>query len=112
MECCSQLGRRCPPAAAPIDFIDMDAPRVYEFRVEGQLADRWSEWFEGLTICNDTNGETTLTGLLADQAALFGVLNKIHDLNLILISVIRAPALTASPIQSPPIGNRGVKNVS
>jgi hypothetical protein len=89
----------------------MDAPHVYELRVEGHLADHWSEWFEGLTIYNDPNGETTLTGLLTDQAALFGVLNKIHDLNLILISVSRVPALTASPIQSPPIGNRGVKNV-
>ena len=90
----------------------MDAPHVYELRVEGHLADRWSDWFEGLTIYNDPNGETTLTGLLTDQAALFGVLNKINDLNLILISVNRVPALTASPIQSPPIGNRGVKNVA
>ena len=65
----------------------MDAPHVYELRVEGHLADHWSEWFEGLTIYNDPNGETTLTGLLTDQAALFGVLNKIHDLNLVLISV-------------------------
>ena len=76
----------------------MDTPRVYEIRVEGHLADRWSEWFEGLAICNDFNGETTLTGLLTDQAALFGVLNKIHDLNLILISVSRVPALP--PLQS------------
>ncbi|MBI5963641.1 MAG: hypothetical protein HY863_09225 [Chloroflexi bacterium] len=67
----------------------MDAPRVYEFRVEGHLADRWSEWFEGLAICNDLNGDSILTGLLTDQAALFGVLTRIHDLNLILISVHR-----------------------
>ena len=80
----------------------MDAPHVYELRVEGHLADHWSEWFEGLTIYNDPNGETTLTGLLTDQAALFGVLNKIHDLNLILISVSRVLALTASPIQVHP----------
>ena len=80
----------------------MDAPRVYEFRVEGHLADRWSDWFESLEIHNDLNGETTLTGLLTDQAALFGVLNKIHDLNLILISVSRVLALTASPIQVHP----------
>ena len=90
----------------------MDAPRVYEFRVEGHLPERWSEWFEGLVISNDLNGDAILTGLLIDQTALFGVLNKIHDLNLILISVTRAPALTASSIQSLPIGNRGVKNVA
>lgn len=62
---------------------------VYEFRVEGHLTDRWSDWFEGLAIRNDTNGETTMTGLLADQAALYGVLIKIHNLNLILLSVER-----------------------
>jgi len=65
----------------------MDKPRVYEICVEGHLADRWSDWFEGLAIHNNPNGETTLTGLLTDQAALFGVLTKIHDLNLTLISV-------------------------
>jgi len=71
----------------------MDTPRVFEIRVEGHLADRWSDWFEGLAICNDPNGETTLIGLLTDQAALFGVLTRIHDLNLILISVSRTPAI-------------------
>ena len=67
----------------------MDAPRVYEIRVEGHLVNHWSDWFDGLVICNDPDGEAILTGLLTDQAALFGVLTKIHDLNLILISVIR-----------------------
>jgi len=66
----------------------MDTPRVYEIRVEGHLGDRWSEWFDGLVIRNDPNGETILTGILADQSALFGVLSKIHDLNLVLISIL------------------------
>jgi hypothetical protein len=65
----------------------MDTPRVYEICVEGHLADHWSIWFEGLVIRNDANGGATLTGLLIDQSALFGVLTRIHDLNLILISV-------------------------
>lgn len=69
--------------------VHVDIPRIYEIRVEGHLADRWSDWFGGLAIRNDTNGETTLTGLLADQAALYGVLTRIHDLNLILICVSR-----------------------
>jgi hypothetical protein len=69
----------------------MDRPCVYEIRVEGHLTDRWADWFEELAICNEPNGETTLAGLLSDQAALFGVLNKIQALNLILISVIRLP---------------------
>jgi hypothetical protein len=63
---------------------------MYEIRVEGHLAEHWTEWFEGLTIRNDPNGETILSGLITDQAALFGVLAKIHDLNLILISVNRS----------------------
>ncbi len=68
----------------------IDNPRVYEIRIEGHLPDRWSKWFEGLAIHADPNGETTLSGLLADQAALFGVLAKIHNLNLTLISVHRS----------------------
>ena len=67
----------------------MDTRCLYEIRVEGHLADRWSDWFEGLTIRNEANGDTILTGLLADQAALYGVLAKIHNLNLNLISVQR-----------------------
>jgi len=67
----------------------MDKPFLYEIRVEGQLGNRWSEWFEGLTITSDASGEAVLSGLLPDQAALFGVLTKIHDLNLALISIQR-----------------------
>jgi hypothetical protein len=67
----------------------MDKLCIYEFRVEGHLTDRWSDWFEGLAIHNDSNGETSLSGSIADQAALFGVLNKIRALNLTLISVKR-----------------------
>lgn len=69
----------------------MDKPHFYEIRVEGHLTDRWSEWFDGLAIQADPNGETILSGLLSDQAALFGVLNKIHALNLSLVSVTRSP---------------------
>ncbi len=68
----------------------IDNPRVYEIRIEGHLPDRWSEWFEGLAIHTDPNGETTLMGRLTDQAALFGVLAKIHNLNITLISVQRS----------------------
>lgn len=81
----------------------MDTPRVYEIRVEGHLADRWSDWFEGLAICNDLDGEVTLTGPLTDQAALFGVLTKIHDLNLILISVHRKSGMRQNEL---PISNQ------
>ena len=66
-----------------------DKRYTYEIRIEGHLSDRWSEWFEGLAIQADPNGETILSGKLADQSALFGLLNKIQALNLTLISVNR-----------------------
>ncbi len=70
----------------------MDTPYRYEIRIEGHLGPRWGDWFEGLTIQNAPDGQTVLSGPLCDQAALFGVLAKIHDLNLNLISVHRLPA--------------------
>ncbi len=83
------VGGKPPPAAAPVSFGDMDTPHVYEIRVEGHLAGCWSDWFDGLAIRNEPDGETVLTGLIVDQAALFGVLTRIHNLNLILVSVER-----------------------
>ncbi len=64
----------------------------YEIRVEGELGEMWAMWFEGLSIRKECNGEserhiTILYGPIADQPALHGVLSKIRDLNLILISV-------------------------
>ena len=63
---------------------------VYEIRVKGHLDSRWSEWFEGLAVTRTASGETILSGPVVDQAALHGVLAKIRDLNLTLISVTRA----------------------
>jgi hypothetical protein len=60
---------------------------VYEIRVKGHLDPRWSEWFDGLQITNEPNGEALLSGYVPDQAALHGVLAKVRDLNLQLISV-------------------------
>ena len=68
----------------------MDTPCLYEIRVAGHLTDRWTGWFDGLTIRNDPKGDSILSGWLADQAALFGVLSKIQALNLTLISVQRS----------------------
>jgi hypothetical protein len=67
----------------------MNESNVFEICVEGILPDQWSDWFEGLTICNDSDGQTTLRGLLADQAALLSVLIKFQALNLSVISVNR-----------------------
>ena len=76
----------------------MDTPWTYEVRVEGHLPERWSEWFDGLVIQNEPEGETTLAGVVSDQAALFGLLTRIHALNLALVSVNRFPSTTASNV--------------
>lgn len=60
---------------------------VYEIRVKGHLDGHWSEWFDGLVISNLENGEAMLSGEIVDQAALHGVLVKVRDLNLPLVSV-------------------------
>ncbi len=62
-------------------------PEWYEIRVEGELPSDWSDWFEGLDIHCGSHGETILSGLLTDQAAVHRILNKIRDLNLKLLSV-------------------------
>ena len=62
---------------------------IHEIRVQGRLDDRWVDWLEGLVLTRDNDGTTTLTGPLADQAALHGVLNTIRDLNLPIVSVRR-----------------------
>jgi len=59
----------------------------YEIRFKGHLDDRWSEWFEGLTITLEDNGDTLLTGPVIDQAALHGLLKKVRNLGLLLVSV-------------------------
>lgn len=73
--------------------MNSDKACVYEIRIEGHLTDRWSDWFEGLAIRNEPDGETTLSGPFTDQASLFGLLSKIHALNLTLISVNRSTRL-------------------
>ncbi|TFC86644.1 hypothetical protein E3T28_03830 [Cryobacterium sinapicolor] len=59
----------------------------YEIRLGGQLDSRWSEWFEGLTLITDSDGCTTLTGPVIDQAALHGLIRRVNDLGVPLISV-------------------------
>jgi len=66
---------------------DPDRPVVYQIRLKGQLGPQWTDWFEGLTITLRDNGDTLLTGPVADQAALHGLLKKVRDLGLPLISV-------------------------
>ncbi|MRS05494.1 hypothetical protein EG832_20105 [bacterium] len=62
-------------------------PVVYQIRIKGHLSHEWSDWFESLTITLEENGDTLLTGTVADQAALHGLLKKVRDLGLPLVSV-------------------------
>lgn len=62
----------------------------YQIRVKGHLDRRWTDWFEGLAVTQEEGGETLLTGPVVDQAALHGLLKKVRDLGLPLISVTRA----------------------
>jgi hypothetical protein len=66
-----------------------DQPLVYQIRLKGHLGHQWTDWFEGLTLTLEANGETLLTGPVADQAALFGLLRKVRDLGLPLVEVIQ-----------------------
>jgi len=61
----------------------------YEIHIKGHLGDQWVGWFGGLTITREDSGNTRLTGLVADQAALHGLLRKVRDLGLPLIAVIQ-----------------------
>ena len=61
--------------------------QYYEIRVKGHLDDRWAVWFEDLTITLEENGDTFLTGPVVDQAALHGLLKKVRDLGIPLLSV-------------------------
>ena len=64
-------------------------PKSYQIRIKGQLGDQWSDWFEGLTITLEEDGNTLLSGPVVDQSALHGLLKRVRDLGMPLISVNR-----------------------
>jgi hypothetical protein len=66
---------------------DPSQPVVYQIRVKGHLGHEWTDWFEGLTITLEEDGNTLLTGPVVDQAALHGLLKKVRDLGMPLVSV-------------------------
>ena len=61
----------------------------YQIRVKGHLDSHWSAWFDGMAVSNEAGGEALLSGVIADQAALHGLLAKVRDLNLPLLAVTR-----------------------
>jgi hypothetical protein len=65
----------------------LDKPAWYEIRIDGHIDAEWAEWFEGLTIMLHPDGTTLFSGLLADQAALHGLLRKVGNLGITLVSI-------------------------
>ncbi len=77
-------------------------PDRYEIRVKGHLADRWAAVFDGMTLTRQADGTTGLDGPIADQSALHGLLRKVSDLGLPLVSVRPTPAIRSSTAADPP----------
>ena len=69
------------------EVIDSSQPTIYQIRVKSHLGPDWAEWFEGLSITLENNGDMLLTGPVVDQAALHGLLKKVRDLGMPLVSV-------------------------
>ena len=78
---------------------DPGAPGRYEIRLKGRLDARWATWFDGLSLSHKSDGTTVLSGPVIDQAALHGLLSKVRDLGLPLISVTQIDAVEVSTDQ-------------
>ena len=87
---------------------DPGEPMVYQIRIKGHLGPQWTDWFGGLTITLEDNGDTLLTGPVVDQAALHGLLKRVRDLGLPLISAIRVKP----PRQMRPTSNSNLREES
>ncbi|GAA1646525.1 hypothetical protein [Georgenia ruanii] len=78
-----------------------DEPRWYEIRVQGHLDPRWAAWFDGLSLTCDSGGTTSIRGRLMDQAALYGVLQRVRDVGLPLLSLTQVEPAPDVPAAEP-----------
>jgi hypothetical protein len=74
-----------------------DHPAIYQIRLKGHLDSQWTDWFEGLSITLEEDGDTLLTGQVVDQAALHGLLKQIRDLGMPLVSVNQVQSKETHP---------------
>jgi hypothetical protein len=84
----------------PNPAADPGQPMIYEVRIQGHLSNRWEAWFEHMTITPEANGITLLTGPIVDQAALHGMLTRVRDLGLPLLSVTRIAPTHNEPMNA------------
>ena len=82
-------------------------PMVYQIRLKGHLGRQWTDWFGGLTITLEENGDTLLAGPVVDQAALHGLLRKVRDLGMPLLSVNRVEPGPSTTLPSASLGTGG-----
>ncbi len=85
------MPNRCKAKAGPKQSL------IYQIRIEGHLNHDWTAWFDGMIVTLEKNGETLLTGPIPDQSALFGLLRKVRDLGIPLVSVNREIDRQAEP---------------
>lgn len=90
---------RTPATAPGPSAADRDPVPQYEVRVAGHLASRWSAWFDGLTIATGADGTTVIRGPVVDQAALHGLIQKLRDVGIPLISLTQLPS--TAPTEPP-----------
>jgi len=97
---------RTPTSATGPTAADLDPVPQYEIRVAGHLASRWSAWFDGLTIATDDDGTTVIRGPVVDQAALHGLIQKLRDAGIPLVSLTQLPPRTPIEQRAHPEGEQ------
>ena len=80
------------------DKLDPNQPAIYQIRIRGHVGQQWTDWFAGLTITLEENGDTLLTGPVVDQPALHGLLKRVRDLGMPLLAVNRLESGQADTI--------------
>jgi hypothetical protein len=80
--------------------LDSSQPMIYQIRIKGHLGPQWTDWFGGLTVTLEQDGDTLLTGPVVDQAALHGLLKKVRDLGMPLVSVVQVQFNETHPYRS------------